>query len=64
MQKSVVALGIAICLLSGNTYSQSNIKIGNYIIPNVFATALEEGMTIPVFLRYSQSNESVLNEQL
>ncbi|MGA3695977.1 CS1-pili formation C-terminal domain-containing protein [Enterobacteriaceae bacterium TYF_5] len=64
MRKSVVALGIAMFLLSENTYSQpTSLKIGNYIIPSVFATALEEGMTIPVYLRYNLSNQSVLEEQ-
>lgn len=64
MRKSVVALGIAMFLLSENTYSQpTSLKIGNYIIPSVFATALEEGMTIPVYLRYNLSNQSVLDEQ-
>lgn len=64
MRKSVVALGIAIFLLSENTYSQpTSLKIGNYIIPSVFATALEEGMTIPVYLRYNRSNQSVLEEE-
>ena len=63
MRKSVVALGIAICLLSENTYSQTNLKIGQYIIPSVFATALEQGMTIPVYLRYDLSQQSVLQEQ-
>ena len=60
----MVALGIAMFLLSENTYSQpASLKIGNYIIPSVFATALEEGMTIPVYLRYNLSNQSVLDEQ-
>ncbi|MER1962227.1 CS1-pili formation C-terminal domain-containing protein [Proteus vulgaris] len=64
MRKSGVALGIALCLLSESAFSQpTNLKIGNYIIPSVFATALEEGMTIPVYLRYDLSEQSVLEEQ-
>ena len=64
MRKSGIALGIALCLLSGSAFSQSSsLKMGNYIIPSVFATALEEGMTIPVYLRYNLSNQSVLEEQ-
>ncbi len=60
MRKSGIALGIALCLLSGSAFSQSSsLKMGNYIIPSVFATALEEGMTIPVYLRYNLSNQSV-----
>lgn len=64
MRKSAVALGIAICFLSKSVYSQpANLKIGNYIIPSVFATALTEGMTIPVYLRYNLSQQSVLEDQ-
>lgn len=33
------------------------VKIGNYVIPSIFARSLEQGMTVPVFIRYQEMDE-------
>lgn len=33
------------------------VKIGNYVIPGAFARSLEQGMTVPVFIRYQKTDE-------
>ncbi len=37
---------------------KNSIKIGNNIIPAAFASALEQGMSVPVFLQYEKNRSS------
>lgn len=55
MRKSVIALSILSIFLSNTIHASEmkSIKIGGYIIPPAFVSALEEGMSVPVFLRLS-----------
>ncbi|KLN96918.1 TcfC E-set like domain-containing protein [Moellerella wisconsensis] len=55
MRKSVIALSILSIIFSNtiNANEMKSIKIGGYVIPPAFVNALEEGMSIPVFLRLS-----------
>lgn len=43
--------------------SSAPIKVNNYVIPGVFASALEQGMTIPVFIRFSGDESSDRSKQ-
>ncbi|HBT4732716.1 TPA: fimbrial biogenesis outer membrane usher protein [Klebsiella quasipneumoniae subsp. similipneumoniae] len=47
---------LLIMVIPGVVYS-APVKIGNYIIPSSFAHSLAQGMTVPVYIRYSQTNE-------
>lgn len=53
MRKNVIALSIMSVIFSNaiNANELKSIKIGGYVIPPAFVVALEEGMSIPVFLR-------------
>ncbi|HHQ2585807.1 TPA: TcfC E-set like domain-containing protein [Providencia rettgeri] len=55
MRKSAIALSILSIIFSNsiNANGIKSIKIGGYIIPPAFVSALEEGMSVPVFLRLS-----------
>lgn len=55
MRKSVIALSILSIFFSNTIHASEmkSIKIGGYIIPPAFVSALEEGMSVPVFLRLS-----------
>ncbi|MEI9534741.1 TcfC E-set like domain-containing protein [Moellerella wisconsensis] len=55
MRKSVIALSILSIIFSNtiNANEMRSIKIGGYVIPPAFVNALEEGMSVPVFLRLS-----------
>lgn len=33
------------------------VKVGNYVIPGAFARSLEQGMTVPVYIRYNETVE-------
>ncbi|WP_217077074.1 TcfC E-set like domain-containing protein [Klebsiella sp. PL-2018] len=33
------------------------VKVANYIIPSAFARSLEQGMTVPVYIRYNETDE-------
>lgn len=54
-----VALCIAAAMVSmqADARNLQDVRLGNYLIPGVFAQALAEGMTIPVFLRYQEGNQ-------
>lgn len=58
MRKSVIALSILSVIFSNtiNASEMKSIKIGGYIIPPAFVNALEEGMSVPVFLRLSDND--------
>jgi len=53
MRKSVIALSIMSFIFSSTLSAKDikRVKIGGYIIPPAFVSALEEGMSVPVFLR-------------
>lgn len=57
MRKSVIALSILSIIFSNtiNANEMRSIKIGGYVIPPAFVNALEEGMSVPVFLRLSDN---------
>lgn len=59
MRKSVIALSILSVIFSNtiNANEMKSIKIGGYIIPPAFANALEEGMSVPVFLRLNDDTK-------
>ncbi|EMZ5815138.1 TPA: CS1-pili formation C-terminal domain-containing protein [Klebsiella aerogenes] len=46
-------LGIA----HAETSSLQDVRLGKYIIPGVFGQALQQGMTIPIFLRFKGAEE-------
>ncbi|MBK0167385.1 TcfC E-set like domain-containing protein [Klebsiella sp. S69] len=47
------------------TNSAIPVRVNNYVIPAVFAKALQEGMTIPVFIRYDgQVNSNRSNQKI
>ncbi|OAT49721.1 TcfC E-set like domain-containing protein [Providencia heimbachae] len=62
MRKNVIALSIMSVIFSNaiNAKELKSIKIGGYVIPPAFVVALEEGMSVPVFLRLN--NESQQNQ--
>ncbi|MEX9214772.1 CS1-pili formation C-terminal domain-containing protein [Providencia rettgeri] len=64
MHKSIIALSIMSFIFSNVVYAKDNkrIKIGGYIIPPAFVMALEEGMSVPVFLRLNTSREKNQSE--
>lgn len=64
MRKSVIALSILSILFSNTIHASEmkNIKIGGYIIPPAFVSALEEGMSVPVFLRLSDDIKHTQSE--
>lgn len=39
------------------------VKVSNYIIPSVFANALYQGMSVPVFIRYEGDNSTQRSQQ-
>ncbi|WP_049097347.1 TcfC E-set like domain-containing protein, partial [Klebsiella michiganensis] len=39
------------------------VKVSNYVIPSVFANALYQGMTVPVFIRYEGDNSTQRSQQ-
>ncbi|WJW82000.1 hypothetical protein QU516_00615 [Moellerella wisconsensis] len=61
MRKSVIALSILSIIFSNtiNANEMKSIKIGGYVIPPAFVNALEEGMSIPVFLRLSDDAKKI-----
>lgn len=64
MHKSIIALSIMSFIFSNVVYAKDikRIKIGGYIIPPAFVMALEEGMSVPVFLRLNTSREKNQSE--
>ncbi|MGJ3355447.1 TcfC E-set like domain-containing protein [Providencia sp. Je.9.19] len=63
MRKSVIALSVMSIIFSNAVHAKDikRIKVGDFIIPPAFVMALEEGMSIPVFLRLdneTQKNQS------
>ncbi|MCL0009270.1 TcfC E-set like domain-containing protein [Providencia rettgeri] len=59
MRKSAIALSILSIVFSNSVYANGikSIKIGGYIIPPAFVNALEEGMSVPVFLRLNDDTK-------
>lgn len=47
---------LSLALTPGLAHS-APVKIGNYVIPGAFARSLEQGMTVPVFIRYQETDE-------
>lgn len=39
------------------------VKVSNYVIPSVFANALYQGMSVPVFIRYEGDNSTQRSQQ-
>lgn len=64
MRKSVIALSILSIFFSNTIHASEmkSIKIGGYIIPPAFVSALEEGMSVPVFLRLSDDAKNNQSE--
>ncbi|ELX8380779.1 CS1-pili formation C-terminal domain-containing protein [Providencia vermicola] len=64
MRKSVLAISIMSIIFSNsiNANDIKSIKIGGYIIPPAFVMALEEGMSVPVFLRLNDAASSNQSE--
>ncbi|MEY0973544.1 CS1-pili formation C-terminal domain-containing protein [Providencia huaxiensis] len=62
MRKSSIALSILSIIFSNtiNANEMKSVKIGGYIIPPAFVSALEEGMSVPVFLRLN--DDTVTNQ--
>lgn len=47
---------LSLALTPGFAHS-APVKIGHYVIPGAFARSLEQGMTVPVFIRYQETDE-------
>lgn len=47
---------LSLALTPGFAHS-APVKIGKYVIPGAFARSLEQGMTVPVFIRYRETDE-------
>ena len=64
MRKSVIALSILSTVFSNSINAKENnrIKVGGYVIPPAFVMALEEGMSVPVFLRLIDNNKKNQSE--
>ncbi|MGL4674046.1 MAG: fimbrial biogenesis outer membrane usher protein, partial [Wohlfahrtiimonas sp.] len=64
MRKSAIALSILSIIFSNsiNADEMKSIKIGGYIIPPAFVSALEEGMSVPVFLRLNDEAKKSQSE--
>lgn len=64
MRKNVIALSIMSVIFSNaiNANELKSIKIGGYVIPPAFVVALEEGMSIPVFLRLENESQQSQSE--
>lgn len=64
MRKNVIALSIMSVIFSNaiNANELKSIKIGGYVIPPAFVVALEEGMSIPVFLRLDNESQQSQSE--
>lgn len=65
MRKSIIALSILGIIFSNtiNANEIKRIKVGGYIIPPAFVNALEEGMSVPVFLRLNDANKQNQSEK-
>lgn len=52
-------VGGSICLSCADTGTShaAPVKVGNYVIPSAFARSLEQGMTVPVYIRYNETDE-------
>lgn len=56
--KYFVREGITILMVLTPLFVQSApTKVGNYIIPASFSRSLEQGMTVPVYIRYNETDE-------
>ncbi|MGX5028241.1 TcfC E-set like domain-containing protein [Enterobacter asburiae] len=44
------------CALTSGVAHSAPVKIGNYVIPGAFARSLEQGMTVPVYIRYQETD--------
>lgn len=57
MGQSIYLRGLILIelLYSVNTYAES-LQVNNYVVPAAFANALQQGMTVPVFIRYDGDN--------
>lgn len=65
MRKSAIALSILTIIFSNtiNANEIKSIRIGGYIIPPAFVNALEEGMSVPVFLRLNNETQKSQSER-
>lgn len=61
--KGTLFAGLILTINQGwSANSSAPVKVGNYVIPAVFASALYQGMTVPVFIRY-EGDESMQRSQ-
>lgn len=57
---NIYIVGGSICLflaLAPGFSHAAPVKVGNYVIPSAFARSLEQGMTVPVYIRYNETDE-------
>ena len=59
MRKNVITLSIMSIIFSNaiNAEQIKSIKVSGYVIPPAFVMALEEGMSVPVFLRLDNKEQ-------
>ncbi|MCX8958058.1 TcfC E-set like domain-containing protein [Erwinia psidii] len=64
--KWIVLTGVVAICITGNAFSSTSlvpVRINNYIVPAIFASALYQGMKVPVFIRYDKSDEIAQSKQ-
>ncbi|WP_246494474.1 TcfC E-set like domain-containing protein [Brenneria izadpanahii] len=58
------AMGVLfISFSSAGTEKRTSIRLGEFIIPGIFANALYQGMSVPVFIKYSGDAENKKSQQ-
>ena len=62
--KGTLLLGLMISLNhSLSAAPMTPVRVSNYVIPSVFANALYQGMTVPVFIRYEGDDSTQRSQQ-
>lgn len=63
----ISTFAILLCLVPSIALSAENkdkVQLDNIVIPRAFTQALREGMTLPLFLHYKQSNDSDKDQKI
>lgn len=66
-RKRSISIGIAIILqvFSPDVLSESSIiRLGNYVIPAAIVQALDDGMTVPLYLHYKENADNKDNQKI
>ncbi|WP_058911455.1 TcfC E-set like domain-containing protein [Entomohabitans teleogrylli] len=66
MDKSEYVKGtlvLSLLLMAGHSDAATPVRVNNYLIPAVFASALQQGMTVPVFVRYDGETSASRSQQ-